>query len=88
MNDAQGAPGARYGAVFVSGVDAECSSNKLFSDRSSIQVTSVGTQSAPVSVSIDVHFASGDALQGTISASAGCDETAADQYLNRSPQCG
>jgi hypothetical protein len=88
MTQGQGSPSSRYGEVFLSGVDAQCGFNKLFSDQSSIQVTSVGPKSSPVSVSIDVHFTSGDALQGTVSASAGCDEAAVDEYLNGNPKCG
>jgi len=62
--------------------------SKLSSDQSSIQVTSVGAKSTPVSLSLDVHFTSGDTLRGSISAATGCDEAAVDAYLNRSPQCG
>jgi len=87
-SEGQGTPSSRYGEVFLSGVDAQCGFNKLFSDQSSIQVTSVGPKSSPVSVSIDVRFTSGDALQGTVSASAGCEEAAVDAYLNGSPKCG
>ena len=84
----QGTPSSRYGEVFLSEVNAQCGFGKLFSDQSSIQITSVGPQSTPVSVSIDVHFTSGDALQGSISASVGCDEAAVDKYLNGNPTCG
>jgi hypothetical protein len=88
VTDGQGTPSSRYGEAFLSQLDAQCSFNKLFSDQSSIQVTSVGPNSAPVTVSIDVHFTSGDSLQGTISATTGCDESAVDEYLNTSPHCG
>jgi hypothetical protein len=88
VTQGQGSPSSRYGEVFLSGVDAQCGFNKLFSDQSSIQVTSVGPKSGPVSASIDVHFTSGDALQGSVSASTGCDEAAVDEYLNDNPKCG
>jgi hypothetical protein len=88
VTQGQGTPSSRYGELFVSGVDAQCQFDKLVSDQSSIQVTAVGPKSSPVSASIDVHFSSGDALHGSISASADCDEAAADEYLNRNPQCG
>lgn len=84
----QGTPASRYGEVFLSEVNAQCGFGKLFSDQSSIEVTAVGPKSSPVSVSIDVHFTSGDALQGSISASVGCDEAAVDKYLNGNPKCG
>jgi hypothetical protein len=84
----QGTPSSRYGEVFLSEVNAQCEFGKLFSDQSSIAVTSVGPKSTPVSVSIDVHFTSGDALQGSVSASVGCDEAAVDKYLNGNPTCG
>jgi hypothetical protein len=42
----------------------------------SIQVTSVGPKRSPVSASINVHFTSGDTLQGRISAPIGCYEAA------------
>jgi hypothetical protein len=87
VTQGQGMPSSRYGEVFLSEVDAQCNFNKLFSDQSSIQVTSVGPKSSPVSVSIDVHFTSGDSLQGSISAATGCDEAAVDEYLNRNPKC-
>ena len=83
----QGTASAKYGEVFVSGVDAQCGFDKLFSDQSSIQITSVGPKSSPVSAAIDVHFTSGDSLQGDISAASGCDEAAVDAYLNRNPKC-
>jgi hypothetical protein len=83
----QGTPSSRFGEVFLSGVDAQCGFDKLSADQSSIQVTAVGQKSSPVSASIDVHFTSGDALQGSISASAGCDEAAVDEYLNHNPKC-
>ena len=44
-------------------------------------------QTSPVSAAIDVHFTSGDSLQGDISAASGCDEAAVDAYLNRNPKC-
>jgi hypothetical protein len=88
VTQGQGTPSSQYGEVFLSGVDAQCGFNKLFSDQSAIQVTSVGPKSSPVSASIDVHFTSGDALRGTTSASAGCDEAAVDEYLNGNPKCG
>jgi hypothetical protein len=88
VTQGQGSPSSRYGEVFLSGVNAQCAFNKLFSDRSSIQVTTVGPKSSPVTASIDVHFTSGDALQGTVSAYAGCDEAAVDEYLNGTPKCG
>jgi hypothetical protein len=87
VTQGQGTASSRYGDVFVSGVDAQCGLSKLSSDQSSIQVTSVGPKSSPVSVSINIHFTSGDTLQGSISASVGCDETAVDAYLNGSPKC-
>jgi len=83
----QGTASAKYGEVFVSGVDAQCGFDKLSSDQSSIQVTSVGPKSRPVSASINVHFTSGDSLQGNIAASIPCDEAAVDAYLNRNPKC-
>jgi len=87
--DGQGTPSSRYGELFLSGVDAQCAFEKSSaSDRSSIHVTSVGPGSTQVSVTVDVHFASGDELQGSISASTGCDEAAVDQYLNSSAKCG
>ena len=67
VTQGQGTPSFRYGEVFLSGVDAQCGSSKLFSDQSSIQVTSVGPKSSPVSASIDVHFTSGDTLRGEAS---------------------
>lgn len=88
MGQGQGTASSKYGKVFVSGVDAQCGFEKLSSDQSSIQVTAVGPKSSALSVSIDVHFTSGDSLQGSISASAGCDEAGVDSYLNRNPQCG
>jgi hypothetical protein len=88
VTQGQGMASSKYGEVFVSGVDAQCAFSKLFSDQSSIQITAVGLKSSPVSASIDVHFTSGDSLQGSISASVGCDEASVDKYLNRSPQCG
>jgi hypothetical protein len=87
VTQGQGTPSSRYGEVFLSGVDAQCGFNKLFSDQSSIQVTSVGPKSSPVSASINVHFTSGDTLRGSVSASVGCDEAAVDEYLNGSPKC-
>ncbi len=87
VTEGQGMPSTRYGEVFLSEVDAQCNFNKLFSDQSSIQVTSAGPKSSPVSVSIDVHFTSGDSLKGSVSATTGCDETAVDEYLNGSPKC-
>jgi len=88
-SNGQGTPSSRYGALFLSGVDAQCAFEKSSeSDRSSIQVTSVGPGSTQVSVTVDVHFASGDEIQGRVSASTGCDETAVDQYLNSSAKCG
>jgi hypothetical protein len=88
VTQGQGTVSAKYGEVFVSGVDAQCGFSKLSSDQSSIRVTAVGPGSRPVSASIDVHFTSGDSLQGSISASSGCDEAAVDAYLNRTPKCG
>jgi hypothetical protein len=88
VTQGQGTPSSQYGEVFLSEVDAQCGFNKLFSDQSSIQVTSVGPKSSPVTASVDVHFTSGDALEGSVSASVGCDETAVDEYLNGSPKCG
>ena len=88
VTEGQGTPSSRYGEVFLSGVDARCGFNKLSSTQSSIQVTSVGPNSSPVSASINVHFTSGDALQGIVSASAGCGEAAVDEYLNGTPKCG
>jgi hypothetical protein len=88
VTQGQGTPSSRYGEAFLSAVDAQCNFDKLFSDQSSIQVTSVGSKSSPVSVSINVHFTSGDALQGSISASTGCDEATVDEYLNGNPTCG
>jgi hypothetical protein len=88
LTQGQGTPSSRYGEVFLSGVDAQCGFNKLFSDQSSIQVTAVGPKSSPVAVTLDVHFTSGDTLQGSISASVGCDEAAVDEYLNSNPKCG
>jgi hypothetical protein len=87
VTQGQGTPSSRYGEVFLSEVDAQCQSNKLFSDQSSIQVTAVGPKNDPVSAAINVHFTSGDALRGSISASVGCDEAAVDGYLNGSPKC-
>lgn len=84
----QGTPSSSYGEVFVSGVDVQCRFDKLFSDQSSIQVTAVGPQSNPVTVSIDVHFTSGDSLHGIVSAATGCDEALRDKYLNGSWKCG
>ena len=84
----QGDPSSRYGEMFGSEVNAQCGFGKLFSDQSSIQVTSVGPNSSPVSVSVNVHFTSGDAVQGSLSASVGCDEAAVDEFLNGSPKCG
>jgi len=86
--DGQGSPSSRYGELFLSRVDAKCQFDKLFTDQSSIQVTQVGSNSAPVTVSVDVHLTSGESLAGSISATAGCDEAAVDRYLNTSPQCG
>jgi hypothetical protein len=40
VTQGQGSPSSRYGEVFLSGVDAQCGFNKLFSDQSSIQVLS------------------------------------------------
>ncbi|MES1177530.1 MAG: hypothetical protein ABUL62_24620 [Myxococcales bacterium] len=59
----------------------------MFSDHSSIQVTAVGPKSSSVSASINVHFTSGDALEGTVSASANCDDAVVDAYLNGNPKC-
>jgi hypothetical protein len=87
LTQGQGMPSTRYGEVFLSAVDAQCNFNKLFSDQSSIQVTSAGPKSSPVSVSVDVHFTSGDSLQGNVSATTGCDEAAVDEFLNRNPKC-
>lgn len=87
VNQGQGTPSSRYGAVFLSGVDGQCGFSKLFSDQSSIQVTSVGPNSSAVTAAIDVHFTSGDALHGSVSASVGCDEAAVDEYLNRNSAC-
>jgi hypothetical protein len=88
VTQGEGTPGSRYGEMFLSAVDAECIFNKLFSDQSSIQVTAAGPKSDPVTVSLDVHFTSGDTLQGTVSAATGCDEAAVDEYLNGNPKCG
>ena len=90
LSTGQGDPSSAWGDVFLSRVTASCGFGKLFSDQSSIRVTSVGPKSAPVSLSLDVHFTSGDSLQGNASALASetCDETAVDEYLNRNPTCG
>jgi hypothetical protein len=83
----QGTPLSRYGEVFLNAVDAQCGFDKLFSDQSSIQVDSVGPAGSSLSVSLDVHFTSGDSLQGSLSATASCDEAAVDEYLNGGPKC-
>jgi hypothetical protein len=83
----QGAPSSRYGEMFLSRLNAQCGFGQVFSDQSSIQVTAVGPKSSPVSLSVNVHFTSGDSIQGSISAAAGCDEGSVDAYLNDSPKC-
>jgi len=84
----QGTPLSHYGEVFLGDVDVQCHYSKLFTDQSSIQVTAAGPKSSPVSLTLDVHFTSGDSLKGSISATTECDETAVDTYLNSSPICG